>query len=31
MTDFEMRCSEKSVREYVRILMFGARSYRRFR
>ena len=23
MTDFEMRCSEKSVREYVRILMFG--------
>lgn len=23
MTDFEMRCSEKSVREYVKILMFG--------
>ena len=23
MTDFEMRCSEKSVREYVKILLFG--------
>lgn len=23
MTDFAMRCSEKSVKEYVRILMFG--------